>query len=54
MLPGFSDEMVGAEDETVRVIEFEVLLPSLTVMVNEPAVVSEDAGMTAVNCEELT
>jgi hypothetical protein len=54
VLPGFNDEIVGAEDETVRVIEFEVLLPSLTVMVNEPAVVSEEAGMTAVNCEELT
>ena len=54
MLPGLKDEIVGAEDETVRVIVLEVLLPSLTVMVKEPAVVSDDAGMTAVSCEELT
>lgn len=54
MLPGFRDEIVGAEDETVRVMEFDVLPPSVTVMVKEPAVVSELAGITAVSCEELT
>lgn len=54
MLPGFNDEIVGAEDETVRVMVLDVLPPSVTVIVNEPAVVRDDAGITAVNWEELT
>ncbi len=53
-LPGLSDVIVGAEDETFSVMLFDVLPPSVTVMLNEPAVVSELAGITAVSCEELT
>jgi hypothetical protein len=54
VLPGLNDAMVVADDETVRVIEFEVLPLSETVMVKEPALVSDEAGMIAVNCEPLT
>jgi hypothetical protein len=54
VLPGLNDAIVGAEDETMRVIEFEVFPLSETVMVKEPAVVSEEAGMIAVNWEPLT
>lgn len=53
-LPGLNDEIVGADEETVRVIVFELLPLSVTVMVNEPAAVSEEAGMTAVSCDPLT
>lgn len=46
--------MVGAEEETVKLMEFEVLPPSVTVIGKDPAVVSEDAGITAVNWAPLT
>jgi hypothetical protein len=52
--PGFNDETVGADEETVTESEFDVLPPSVTVTAKVPAVVREDAGMTAVNCELLT
>ena len=46
--------MVGAEDETVTLKEFEVFPPSVTVMPYEPAVTKAELGMTAVNWVELT
>jgi hypothetical protein len=33
VFPGLSEDTVGADDETVNVIELEVLPPSVTVMV---------------------
>jgi hypothetical protein len=54
MVPGDSDEMVGAEDDTVKVTVLEVLPPSVAVTLNVPAVVSDEAGITAVSCVGLT
>lgn len=53
MLPGFKDEIVGAEDDTLKLTELEVLPPSVTVMLKLPAVVSDDAGITADTCVAL-
>ena len=52
-LPGLSEEMVGAADETVKLTELEVPPVSVTVTPNVPAVASEVAGMVALICVGL-